>query len=1165
MSTGGWIFGPILLGFLCFAFFYTKKLSLDQRKILRLLGSLLAGLFALFLSGDILVQLGKELPQAGKLGFQAGGGLGVFVLVFLVWRPNRFSLRASAQRALKRQTAGIPIILRKPPKPLLDHLQDDFEKVDTPWELLTISLVSAVILCSCGFLPVNLPSSLSTSHSTALAACGALTTILIAITAFASPLRHTQIREENLSAGRYVSREGWLVQLAVVLGSLGALLGAAGLRALTIALNASKSYNPDLIPFAIILSVAVICITTLLMLSKFVYTLGQESILESLSTTMDEDFRRLVSEGLIGDQAKKLMPGLAKSSGCLTSDVYALLDRKNGGSTLFHVPGKGVVADFDVRGIRDVTRIVHSIGGRTGPHQMTIADNVLGLTGGAPILTVAAILGEDETKRIDHILSWALSFSHPEKPEQLGSDRLNDPLAAAVRSLDMVAFEKRLTIFEEFVDNSLAIIDDVRRKESRPTSDSPLEEIGTAFITPDLHKTLFSTIQASSEMGDYFARVLKRICFNAIEHESVKLFSHYCEYLFLWYIWSIRKRPEQADDTATSMDDRLFQLLFPLCSYTMGTQTQQASMHQAWIEDVLRPEFITRSLYLLKYAINARRGQDVVKFLERLWGQGFERSELAAVRHAHIGNGADGSCILQTRLADLTDLTVIAAAWALEVFRLRHARFGDESTALYRAVVQKAAELVATTPAFLESLVRVDEEHFEQGQDLTNRWKFTWWEDPDKEIRSGIGNSYWGGAKWPIRGALVLAAMTGGRLREPFLPKRRPTIRDYKLEEYLRVAENLRKDELLLTICQDDPEAWSHKIDLLQESLNNLAKEQGEMDTQRVAESELSEEKKAELEKKVLRSFQDQRKFARIFTRAGEPNDTEPDILHKRVVTHILDKAMFIDGWHVGSGANEVFGAQLASWEDCFACHNLTENATHLRTVRSEAGLLKAVRSAIELVMESDEDVVVLLPNEYRIWDILLQGGGSPQTPGDPKDRAKVFGRFSGATVYAWPHWEPDCVLVAGRASVAWYEPDPPLDVTLEQTQEIKPARNLGQPSMPQVKLSLTYLSQMFIVDRKTVLRIRMSAKKLGYVIDEEAGLYHSVNCRKCPPSPKTWVVTIHQTRMRKGKSGKPLQPCKECNPLDNLDEYLFKWRRRKLQTKGNADLDDGNSAAHDT
>jgi hypothetical protein len=76
-------FTSVLLLVLIVAFFLLPTMSPDQRNVLRSLYALLAGFAALFLGGTATVQMNLPANNGLKASVSAGGGIAVFLIVYM--------------------------------------------------------------------------------------------------------------------------------------------------------------------------------------------------------------------------------------------------------------------------------------------------------------------------------------------------------------------------------------------------------------------------------------------------------------------------------------------------------------------------------------------------------------------------------------------------------------------------------------------------------------------------------------------------------------------------------------------------------------------------------------------------------------------------------------------------------------------------------------------------------------------------------------------------------------------------------------------------------------------------------------------------------------------------------------------------------------------------
>src|SRR5690349_21738165 len=84
-ERAAWVFGALFVVFIALVFIFgPATLPTYKHQILAFFGSLLAGLFALFFTGRLL--LNADLPLAGKWGVQAGAGFALFLVVLFWWK-----------------------------------------------------------------------------------------------------------------------------------------------------------------------------------------------------------------------------------------------------------------------------------------------------------------------------------------------------------------------------------------------------------------------------------------------------------------------------------------------------------------------------------------------------------------------------------------------------------------------------------------------------------------------------------------------------------------------------------------------------------------------------------------------------------------------------------------------------------------------------------------------------------------------------------------------------------------------------------------------------------------------------------------------------------------------------------------------------------------------
>src|ERR1022692_3808292 len=84
-TRASWIFGGLFVAFILGVFaFGPEALPGYKQQLLAYICALLAGLFALFFTGALL--LNAELPLAGKWTVQGGAGFGLFLIVLFWWQ-----------------------------------------------------------------------------------------------------------------------------------------------------------------------------------------------------------------------------------------------------------------------------------------------------------------------------------------------------------------------------------------------------------------------------------------------------------------------------------------------------------------------------------------------------------------------------------------------------------------------------------------------------------------------------------------------------------------------------------------------------------------------------------------------------------------------------------------------------------------------------------------------------------------------------------------------------------------------------------------------------------------------------------------------------------------------------------------------------------------------
>ncbi|SMO92301.1 hypothetical protein SAMN06265220_10739 [Flavobacterium nitrogenifigens] len=85
-KMGTYIFGSVLLVFFIYIFLFSPDtLPFYKQRMMAFASSLLAGLFAFFLSGSVRLTGQSPETKFGKITMQAGSGIAVFILVLIWW------------------------------------------------------------------------------------------------------------------------------------------------------------------------------------------------------------------------------------------------------------------------------------------------------------------------------------------------------------------------------------------------------------------------------------------------------------------------------------------------------------------------------------------------------------------------------------------------------------------------------------------------------------------------------------------------------------------------------------------------------------------------------------------------------------------------------------------------------------------------------------------------------------------------------------------------------------------------------------------------------------------------------------------------------------------------------------------------------------------------
>lgn len=100
MQTASWVFGSLLLVFIMAVITYrllthnSRPIDETTQKLLGFVSAILAGLFAFFLTGAIIVNVIPENRYMAGLGAQATGGVALFLVMLWWWRSERAPITA---------------------------------------------------------------------------------------------------------------------------------------------------------------------------------------------------------------------------------------------------------------------------------------------------------------------------------------------------------------------------------------------------------------------------------------------------------------------------------------------------------------------------------------------------------------------------------------------------------------------------------------------------------------------------------------------------------------------------------------------------------------------------------------------------------------------------------------------------------------------------------------------------------------------------------------------------------------------------------------------------------------------------------------------------------------------------------------------------------------
>jgi tetratricopeptide (TPR) repeat protein len=90
-----WIFGAAIFLILAWAFLWgPDELPPHKHRILQFFSAALAGFFGFFFTGEVMLKVTGNMPKGWKMAIQAGGGMALFVLVFLFWQSPLSPIRS---------------------------------------------------------------------------------------------------------------------------------------------------------------------------------------------------------------------------------------------------------------------------------------------------------------------------------------------------------------------------------------------------------------------------------------------------------------------------------------------------------------------------------------------------------------------------------------------------------------------------------------------------------------------------------------------------------------------------------------------------------------------------------------------------------------------------------------------------------------------------------------------------------------------------------------------------------------------------------------------------------------------------------------------------------------------------------------------------------------
>jgi len=1036
---------------------------------------------------------------------------------------RRYSLRRTALRRIQERW---PRLKRLPERDLspLERLQGALTRIQRPEQMMAVALVLTFIVpLLAGFFPV-LVSIQNWPRAESLAAFAlGLGGMLLAVTAFATPWRYRQFREVGLGNSSLLFREGWLPMLAASFGCAGGLLTAQVYETLL----PRSVFRAESATTAILFVLACLTGLMIVMLSSFMQTLGRIATVGMRRKELLHSLKQRVLEDLISSEASRVVGDLAQGQELELADPVWIHGSK-GQDVLAVVPGDGTVSDCDLRLIGDLASMLRAAKQRDGKSEglgVAVINEILGTASGGALVSLKGGWPTRTSLHVSHLLRNALTVSSAETTRH-PLKKLTERLRIEIRAGNETEAVGLLGLLRDLVEEGVALAKEFRDTDS--VEKGPPRATILQGLLADLTDTLRAAIEASEGFSRRFGGAVYGLCCLAIRNRELYVLAHYLKYLPLWYAWRVRTLPEAAEDTGRAIDEWLGSMAtWALVGNGSGGQQRyrQRQLHRGFKGVMGR-----HVLDLIKFAIEARRERDALNFLQRAWGRPWESGHVQAARW-EPGNPEDTDL-----LAILNDMTVIAVAWCVYMYRTRRARSSTESIGPYRDFIVRAADHLEGGNEAFETLWTLGESP-DGSTGRSEEWGLWTWRDPDTPLRPYVTETSWGSPTWPIEGALFLAAVKGLAPDESsFLPKRRPEIRESESEKLLRRVDELGNDAVLSELAGLSPEEWGARIQKVRDAVMLLADSQRDTDGKLAREGPLSQPRIHGFASEVVTGLRSVGRISRLFRLLSSPPDDSPSIIDRVTFPRLLDRTEFIEGWHTYLGGVTLFGKELAERENCYACHALCEKAPEGSAAATLGELVTATREAIDSVKQCGAEVCVMLPAEKRFWVILRGAGGTSAPEQGIEGELEALGVFHGATVYYWPHWQPSSIVVFARSAIASSEGDPPVTMDVSETDEVPASDKPAKPVIPLVKCTLVDSTELFILDPDGIHKVPLDPKGLGYAVDLEARRIHTRDCPDCPASPGLWELTLQRCQRDDSGNDRQLRPCRRCRP--------YQWMR---------------------